>query len=98
MQTLAIEGKLTIFTAAKQKGLLLGFLQFDDELEINLSSITEMDMAGLQLLILLKHEAEKAKKSLRFVRHSPAVLDILAFTRLTAIFCEPVIPTRHHEF
>lgn len=97
MQTLGIDGELTIFTAAEQKIRLLGFLQSDDELEINLANVTQLDTAGLQLLILIKREAAKAKKSLRFVMHSKVVLDILEFTRLTATFGDPVILAHNEE-
>lgn len=91
MQTLAIEGELTIYTAAKQKTSLLTFLDSDDELEINLANITEMDTAGLQLLILLKREAAQTNKTLRFVMHSKVVLDILELTRLISTFGDQVV-------
>jgi ABC-type transporter Mla MlaB component len=97
MQTLSIDGELTIFTAAEQKIRLLGFLQSGGELEINLANVTQFDTAGLQLLILIKREAAIAKKSLSFVMHSKVVLDILEFTRLTAKFGDPVVLAHNEE-
>jgi anti-sigma B factor antagonist len=97
MQTLALEGDLTIFTAAEQKPRLLAFLKSADELELNLSHITEIDTAGLQLLILLKREATLANKKLSFVLHSAAVLEVLELANLTRSFGDQVILARNGE-
>lgn len=91
MKTLALEGELTIYTAAEQKTSLLAFLNSDNELELNLAQISELDTAGLQLLILLKREAAQSGKLLRFVMHSKVVLDILELTRLTSAFGDQVV-------
>ncbi|BBL60510.1 STAS domain-containing protein [Methylomonas koyamae] len=91
MQTLTIEDELTIFTAAEQKNNVLSFLSSGDDLEINLSQVAEMDTAGLQLLILAKREAARAGKTLRFVMHSKAVLDILELVNLTTAFGDQVV-------
>ncbi len=97
MQTLAIEGEMTIYTAADQKTALLDFLNTDDVLEINLASVNEMDTAGLQLLILIKREAAKLGKTLRFVMHSKVVLEILELSRLTNTFGDQVVLSPNEE-
>lgn len=97
MQTLAIQGELTVFTAAEQKQQLLAFLKSADELEINLAGVTEIDTAGLQLLILIKREAAHSNKTLSFVMHSEAVLEILELANLTSIFKDQVILARKEE-
>ena len=91
MQTLAIEGELTIFTAAEQKSKLLDFLASGDDLEINLANAAEIDTAGLQLLILIKREAAKSGKSLSFAMHSKAVLEVLELANLTGVFGDQVV-------
>ncbi|MFA5984698.1 MAG: STAS domain-containing protein [Methylococcaceae bacterium] len=91
MQTLAIEGELTIYNAGEQKTRFLAFLNSGESLQINLAEVTEIDTAGLQLLILIKRTATKAKKELSFVMHSDAVLDILELTRLATAFGDPVV-------
>ena len=91
MKQLEIHEELTIFTAAEQKNNLLGFLNTDDELEINLAHVDEIDTAGLQLLILAKREAAKTHKVLRFVMHSKAVLDILELSNLTTAFGDQIV-------
>jgi anti-sigma B factor antagonist len=66
MQTLAIEGKLTLITLAELKTSLLAFLRTGDELKINLSKVSEFDSAGFQLLIQIKRKAAQSGKKLRF--------------------------------
>lgn len=97
MQTLDIQGELTVFTAAERKKQLLTFLKSSDELEINLADVSEIDTAGLQLLILIKREAAQANKTLSFVMHSQAVLEILELTNLTSAFKDQVILVRKGE-
>jgi anti-anti-sigma factor len=97
MQTLDIQGELTVFTAAERKTQLLAFLKSSDELEINLADVSEIDTAGLQLLILIKREAAQVNKTLSFVMHSQAVLEILDLTNLTSAFKDQVILVRKEE-
>lgn len=97
MQTLAIEGEMTIFFAAEQKPQLLNFLaKRGKEFELNLANVSEIDTAGLQLLILLKREAARTGKTLRYVMHSKAVLEVLELTRLTSGFGDQVV-LAHNE-
>lgn len=97
MQTLAIEGELTIFTAAEEKPKLLKFLKKGKQLEINLANVTDIDTAGLQLLILIKREAAEAGKTLSFVMHSKCVLDILELAKLTTVFGDQVVLAHNEE-
>jgi anti-sigma B factor antagonist len=97
MPTLAIEGELTIFTAAEQKPKLLKFLNKGKRLEVNLAGVTEIDTAGLQLLILIKREAARAGKRLGFVMHSNVVLETLELANLISAFGDQVMLTNHQE-
>jgi anti-anti-sigma factor len=89
----AISGELTIYTAANEKLLLQDFLESDDDLELNLSQVSEMDSAGLQVLILMKQEAVRRNKKLQYTMHSKAVLDVLEMCNMTATFGDQVILT-----
>lgn len=91
MQTLTIENDLTIFTVTEKKTSLLAFVNSGSELELDLSQVEEIDTAGLQLLILIKREAAKAGKSLRFVMHSKPVLEIIELANLTTAFGDQVV-------
>lgn len=70
---LRIAGEFTIFRAMELKQALLSE---PPPLEIDLSGVTEMDTAGVQLLILAKKEALAAQRELHLVAHSPAVIEV----------------------
>ncbi|MFZ1767405.1 MAG: STAS domain-containing protein, partial [Candidatus Nitrotoga sp.] len=55
---LHIDGDMTIYTAAEIKDELMAHMAQPCEREIDLSEVSEMDSAGLQILILAKREAE----------------------------------------
>ncbi|MBR7800734.1 STAS domain-containing protein [Undibacterium fentianense] len=93
MNSLAISGELTIYTAANEKQHLQDFLETDDDLELNLSQVSEMDSAGLQVLILMKQEAARRNKKLRYSMHSKAVLEVMEMCNMTASFGDQVILT-----
>lgn len=95
MPSLTINDELTIYTAAEQKFKLLVFLTAGDDLEINLANVTEIDTAGLQLLILIKREAAHLGKNLRFTMHSKTVLEVLELANLTGTFGDQVVLTQN---
>lgn len=90
-QPLAITDDLTIYNALAQKQVLLDALAANSELELNLAQVAEMDTAGLQLLILLKKEAQRAGKQVRIVAHSQAVSSVIAFCNIAAEFGDPLV-------
>jgi anti-sigma B factor antagonist len=85
-----IEGNMTIYEAAADKLVLLGALAKAKELEIDLSSLREMDTAGLQILILLKRESLRAGKVMRLVGESPASRNVLDTYNMAAYFAAPI--------
>jgi anti-sigma B factor antagonist len=86
-----VDGSMTIYEAAADKPVLLDALAKAKETEIDLSSVREMDTAGLQLLIMAKREAVNAGKVLRLSRHSAASLDVLERYNLAAYFGDPMV-------
>lgn len=95
---LAIESDMTIYEAAELKPTLLKSLASCQELEISLAQVGEMDSAGFQLMVLLKRESQAAGKQVKFVEHSPAVLDALDLYNMVPYFGDPVLvpADRHH--
>ena len=85
------EGELTIYTASEFKSQLEAAFAQEKEIEINLSQVTEMDTAGLQLLILAKREAEARKASINLVAHSEVVRDVIDLCNMAAFFGDPVV-------
>ncbi|MBS1160283.1 MAG: hypothetical protein H6R15_2702 [Proteobacteria bacterium] len=91
LHCLAITGEFTIFTAAAWREQMLAALAAADEIEMDLSQVSEIDSAGLQLMVAAKREATEQGKVLRFSGHSAAVLDTLDLTDLSAHFGDPVL-------
>ena len=88
---LCLSDDLTIYHALELKKTLLDALATTSDLELNLAHVGEMDTAGLQLLILLKSEAQRAGKTVRIVAHSPAVSSVIDFCNMAGQFGDPVI-------
>ena len=88
---LAIEGELTIYRAAELKPAVLEPLQGGSDLEIDLSAVTEIDSAGVQLLMLSKRHAWTVQRELRLIGHSPAVLEVFELLDLAAFFGDPLL-------
>lgn len=88
---LRIEGEMTIYRAAELKQTLLALLDAAGPLEIDLSSVTELDTAGVQLLIAAKKTAQAQQQELCLTAHSAAVLDVLEIFNLVSYFGDPVV-------
>lgn len=86
--SLRIEGEFTIFRAQELKPILLADAA---PTEIDLSAVTEFDSAGLQLLMLAKKTAMAARRDLRLVGHSPAVLDVFELLNVAAYFGDHLV-------
>lgn len=86
-----IQGELTIYRAAELKQELLAALAEPAGLEIDLSGVTDIDTAGLQLLMLAKKTAQAQQHELRLVAHSPAVIEIFELLNLAAYFGDPLV-------
>lgn len=90
-QRLTLAEDLTIYHALEQKNALLDALIGADELELDLIQVGEIDTAGLQLLILLKKEAQRAGKRVTLVAHSQAVRSAIDFCNLAAELGDPLL-------
>ncbi|MBV7539109.1 STAS domain-containing protein [Duganella sp. sic0402] len=88
---IALDGELTIYRAADLKVSVLEALRKARLLEIDLSGVTELDTAGLQVLMLAKQVAAAEQRTLRLVQHSPAVVEIFEMLDLVAFFGDAVL-------
>lgn len=86
-----IEGEMTIYNALELKDKLLAPLDQCAHMEIDLAGVSEIDSAGLQLLVMVKNEARARGKTLRISGHSPAVLEVLDVCKLEGFFGDPVL-------
>ena len=83
----ALAGELTIYTVAEIKQALAAELDGVDEMEIDLAGVTEMDTAGLQLMLIAKRYPGK---SLRFVNHPAPVLRLVDLANLGSALGDPL--------
>lgn len=92
---MALEGDMSIYSAAALKDRLLDAVKTTADLELDLSQVSEFDSAGLQVLYLAKREAAQAGHNLRIVAHSTSVRELLDLYNLVAFFGDPMlIPAR----
>ncbi len=92
---LILEDAVSIYTAGELKGRLLAAVHDNAELHLDLSRVTELDGAGLQLLYLAKREAQRQGHALRIVGHSDVVREVFDLCNLNAWFGDPtLIPAR----
>jgi anti-sigma B factor antagonist len=86
VRPLHLSGELTIQTVAEQKTLFTAFLDAPDadrtDVDLDLSDITELDTAGVQLLLMLKREVDLRGGRLHLTSPSRAVVDVLAIAHL----------------
>ncbi|MBB6286787.1 anti-anti-sigma factor [Pseudomonas sp. SJZ103] len=79
-----IDGELTIYTVAELAAALLPQMGAAPRLELDLSEVTEMDGAGLQLLAVIRREAGIAGTALSVTGQSQVVMQALQLCRSAA--------------
>lgn len=90
-EQLRVEGELAIQFAAELKDTLLRSVQATGEVTLDLSGVSEVDTAGIQLLLLAKRAAAAVGCRLRYINHSPAVVDVVELLNLSATFGDPIL-------
>ena len=89
--SLVLEGAVSIYVVQELKARLLAGVQEHEELQLDLSQVTELDSAGLQLLYLAKREAIRQGHALRIVAHSDVVREVIDLCNLNAWFGDPTL-------
>jgi anti-anti-sigma factor len=82
LRAVHIDGEMTIYRALELKEILQGALKGGAGLELDLSNVTELDTAGLQLLMA----AQKSAPQFRIAAVSEAVAEVFATFDLGAHF------------
>lgn len=88
---LAIQGELSIFTAADLRQQLLDAIHAGQEVEVDLSQVSEIDSAGMQLMVAAKQEAAGRNQLLHFTNHSQAVFEALELCNLSSHLGDPLL-------
>lgn len=81
---LRLTGDLTVYSTSELRHLLyIGLPAGDGPVELDLSEVTELDTAGLQLLMLLRRRASGAGRELRIMGESSVARQTLRILGLT---------------
>lgn len=86
--SLRLEGELNIYSVAEIHERIKDVLGSRDEIEIALDGVSDIDTAGLQLMLLTKR---MPGKEVRFVRHSAEVLRIVDLANVGQILGDPLV-------
>lgn len=76
LTSLCVQGEMVVYKAQALKESLLPALGNAAGLQLDMSGVTELDTAGLQLLILLKREADEAKKTIKLKNCSVPAMEV----------------------
>lgn len=83
---LTIAGDFGIYRAAELKPLIAAQVADFEEPALDLGAVTEMDSAGLQLLLFAEREAAARGRTLRIAAASPVVADVLKVSGVQSRF------------
>ena len=87
-QIMRIEGELNIYSVKDICEQLLDLLTQIDDVEVDLGGVTDIDTAGIQLMLLAKRFP---KKSVRFVGHSAVVLRLVDLANIGQLLGDPLM-------
>lgn len=92
---LRLDGEVTIYRATELRELLFepfrGAGAASSPIEIDLSAVSEIDCAGIQLLMQAKKTAQQRRRELRMTGHSPAVVEAFELLNLGGYFGDPMV-------
>ena len=83
---LRLDGELTIYRAQELKRALTDALEPAPALRVDLAAVSEIDSAGVQLLLAAKKTADAGGKALALVNPSASVASCLALYDLSDHF------------
>jgi anti-sigma B factor antagonist len=86
-----VEGELSIYRAHELKQMFIAAVHSAPALEVDLARVTEVDSAGVQLLMLLQNMARECGCALRFSGHSAAVKEVFGLLNLGTYFADPLL-------
>ena len=89
--SVALQGELDIYAAAQVRERLAALVDEHPVVELLLADVSEIDTAGVQLLLAAKQQASSRDHRLKLTAHSAAVIEALELCNLLAYFGDPVV-------
>ncbi|MCP4320835.1 MAG: STAS domain-containing protein [Psychromonas sp.] len=90
----SIKDEMTIYTVLEQRDKLQPYLKPGKVTNIDLRAVSEIDSAGIQLLIYLKKVASEVGAEMKLQNHSQAVFEVFD---LTEFFADAVVISMEWE-
>jgi ABC-type transporter Mla MlaB component len=87
-----LSGAMTIYDVAELKSQIDEYWHQDESLALDLAGVSEIDTAGVQLLLALR---QAAGKGMTLKRHSPSVIEIFDLYQLAPLFGDVIVLTDH---
>lgn len=89
---ISLVGEMTIYAAEQLKNsALFSVFEHCKHVDVDLSQVSEMDAAGLQIMVAAKLFAQGQDKQLRFINHSAAVQNVLDLCNMASHFGDPMV-------
>ncbi len=79
---IVINGELTIYTACEWRDRLINEMAGNDDIQVELAEVSEIDSAGLQLLLAMQRQAAGEGRQLQFGQCSSVVRALFDFAQL----------------
>ena len=86
-----IESEMTIYEAQDINTKLKQHIHACDKIELGLEGVTELDTAGVQILLMAKRSAEQSGKAFHITSHSDAVVQVFELLNIAHEFGDPIV-------
>lgn len=86
-----IEGDLTIYQANDVYEKFRKQFAVCEEIEIDLQFVSELDTAGVQILLSVKRQALEAGKQITMSMHSEPVIEVFELLNIAHEFGDPIV-------
>lgn len=86
-----VDGDMTIYHAVELKARIIDAVRDHAQLELDLAAVTDLDTAGLQLLVLGRREATRLGHGFDIVACSERVRRLLHTFNVAELSCRPCL-------
>lgn len=91
VKALTIPGDMTIYEAEEIKSLFDKAAKSKGNICVNLENVSEIDSAGIQLMISLKKTLIENDREVTFESHTEAVINLFDVFDIATYFGDPII-------
>jgi anti-sigma B factor antagonist len=89
--SISVESDMTIYEAQEISARLKQQIDACKKIELNLQSVSEIDTAGVQILLATKRAAVNHDKEFHITSHSEAVVQVFQMLNIAHEFGDPIV-------